>query len=135
MTTHPAGSAILEDPPNPSIAEVQQETYPGPALLVAPNGPWPVTQLPARHGAAYTDTLTTAFTKSLGGPDEKRKRVLLDADGDIRVSFTGNQGSGMIVHADVNGVARLELTYIGAVYLAAVTSTVECGVLVEYWAD
>lgn len=132
MTTKPEQS-IVEDPPNPDVAEVQQRSYPGPALKVCPDGPWPSIEVPTRHGAAGTETLSTTLTKILGGPDEKRKRVVIDADGDFFIAFTPT-GQGMAVHA-ANGLARIEVTYIGAIYLKAATGTVEAGWLAEYWAD
>jgi hypothetical protein len=134
MTTHPGGSEVMEPLPNPSVDEVNQETYPGPALLVTMAGPTTVAELPARHGAAFTHTATAALTKVLGGPDEKRKRVVLDAAVSFKVAFTPT-GQGMLVHAGLNNTARLELTYIGPVYLATLVDPADVGVLVEYWAD
>ena len=132
MTTK-VEQSIVEDPPNPDVAEVQQRTYPGPALKVCPDGPWPTVLVPARHAAAGTETVDTTLRKILGGLDEKRKRVVLDGAASFRVAFTPT-GQGMVVHA-ANGLARIEFTYIGAVYLAAVTGTAEVGWLAEYWAD
>lgn len=124
---------VLEDAPNPPVDEVQQRVYPGPALKVCPDGPWPSIELPARHGAAGTETLTTTLAKILGGPDDKRKRVVIDASAAFFLSFTPT-GQGMAVHA-ANGVARIEVQCIGPIYLKAATGTVEAGWLAEYWAD
>lgn len=133
MTTKLDVPPVVEDPPNPPVDEVQQRSYPGPALKVCPDGPWPSIELPTRHGAAGTETLTTSVMKLLGGPDDKRKRVRLDGKADFRLSFTPT-GQGAVIHAQ-SGAAVVEVTYIGALYVAAVTGTVELGWIAEYWAD
>lgn len=140
MTTNPnvATHTVTEDPPNPDVAEVQQRAYPGPALKVCPDGPWPTVLVPAREGAAFTEVLssTTEVRKLLGGPDYKRKRVWINTDADVFVSFTGTAGTGMRLHGAAAVQGAVEITYIGPIFVQlAAAGTANVGVLVEYWAD
>lgn len=129
-------SNVPEDLPNPSVPDVQQREIPLPAVLVKPDGPVTTHELPTRRAAAFTEVLTdTTYHKVLSGPDEKRKRVVISTDGDLFVSFTGATGSGMRLHGAAAIQGTVEITYIGAIWIAAVSGTVNVGFLVEYWAD
>lgn len=131
MGTHP----ITLDPPNPPVEEVQQREYPVHPLPVKLTGPAHTQELPAREGAAFTEVLTTTMQKVVGGPDPKRKQIILSCDGDILISFTGNQGSGARFHGAAAVGPVIPISYQGAIYAQAVTGTVNLGVIVEYWAD
>jgi hypothetical protein len=129
---------IVEDPPEPTVAELQQREILAPALLVHPDGPFPVRLLPAVAAAAGTESVaSTAKLKILGGPDLKRKRVVILCDGDILVSFNSNTGSGIRLHGSSNNQGELEITYIGEIYISLPSGTtpVNVGWLAEYWAD
>jgi len=126
---------FIEDLPNPELAELQQRQVLAPVLLVKPDGPVTGHELPCRRGAAGTEVLaSTTMVKILGGPDDKRKRVVISADGDILVSLTGNTGSGMRLH----GVAGpLEVTCVQPIWISLPSGStpVNVGWLAEYWAD
>lgn len=128
------GTEFVEDPPNPEAADVFQREIIAPALLVHHDGPVQSIEMPARGGAAFTESFAmgdVAFRKSLGGPDPKRKIVRLFATAGYVVSFTGNPGSGAQMPAG-NAV----ITFDGPIYLSgtAVAATV-VGVIVENWTE
>lgn len=129
------GTGILEDPPNPETPEVQQREILAPALLVHPDGPVGVKELPSQNGAAFTETIAAADTtphKMLAGPDEKRKLVRLAADQAFYVSFKSTSGSGAYVPANTQVV----IGYIGQIWVRAATSNAtNVGAIVEYWAE
>lgn len=123
----------IDQPINQDVVEIFQEDYQVPVVMVKQDGPVTTHELPTMHGAAFTEVLSdTAYRKILSGPDEKRKRVVITTDGDIFISFTGAAGSGLRLDS---AVGLIEITYVGNIWIAAVTGTVNVGVLVEYWAD
>jgi hypothetical protein len=123
-------------PPNPPVTEVYEREILAPALLVHPDGPWPSVEVPARKGAAYTETVASSTPqKTLSGPDEKRKRVTITTDTNVLIAFTGNAGAGLLLPS---AAGKISFTYIGPVWLSlpsGVAGPAHVGVLVEYWAD
>lgn len=128
------GTTEINQPERQDVVEIFQEDYEVPVVMVKQDGPITTHELPTTHGAAFTEQITTSYTKILAGPDEKRKRVVINCDATIFLSFTGNAGSGMRL-GTASSSGQLTLTYIGPIYVAALTGTVNVGVLVEYWAD
>jgi hypothetical protein len=131
------GTGIMEDPPNPETSEVLQREILAPALLVHPDGPVGVKELPAVAGAAFTEILTddAEIRKVLGGPDPKRKSVTFSGDNDFFISFKSTS-RGARIHAGTNATAVVTITYQGPIYLSCgFDGTTNVGVIVEYWAE
>jgi hypothetical protein len=129
---------IVEDPPEPTVPELQQREILAPALLVHPDGPVSVRLLPAVAAAAGTESIaSTTKLKILGGPDYKPKRVVIICDGDILVSFNSNTGSGMRLHGAAAVQGQVEITYIGEIFISLPSGAtpVNVGWLAEYWAE
>lgn len=130
------GTTNINQPVNQDVVEIFQEDYQVPVVMVKQDGPVTTHELPTMHGAAFTEVLSdTNYRKILSGPDEKRKRVVITTDGDLFISFTGATGSGLRLHGAAAVQGQIEITYVGSIWVAAVTGTVNVGVLVEYWAD
>ena len=121
-----------EYPPNPDVAEVQQQptphkTLPVPVELAAPAA---VRQMPSKHSGVFAQHLTTDFVSVLGR-DIKRRGVVLIADVDWLYSHTGNAGSGVPWYAKV----PMPIGHTDAIYAAVATSTGTLSVVAESWAD
>lgn len=126
--------------PSPDLEDVQQVEPPDSVIHIAPVavrqvGPVATNELPCRMGAAFTQILTTDMQTVVSGPDDKRKQVRFTADGSFRLSFTGAAGSGALFVVAAGGSVTFPVTYIGQIWAASVTSTVNLGVIAEYWAD
>lgn len=133
-------SGIEQFDPSPDLDDVQQVEPVGAIIHMAPVavhqvGPVGTNELPCRMGAAFTQILTTDMQTVLSGPDDKRKRVLFTADGSFRLSFTGGAGSGALFTVAAGSSITFPVTYIGQIWAASVASTVNLGVVAEYWAD
>jgi hypothetical protein len=124
------GTGIPEDLPTPELEELQQRDVPLPALLVKPDGPVTVHELPAKAGPMFKQALTTDFQHVLGA-DLKRGRTVLLADADWEISTNRNAGSGVPWPADV----PMYVPHCDVVYARVPTSTGNLSVVTGVWAD
>lgn len=124
-------------------ADVEQEQTIGPAILVRPDGPVTVHNLPSRSGPVTRDQLTsTAWTKVLS-QDLRRKRAVLVFVRTVgttdAIVVIGRGGSGTIAAASaapwpIN--VPLPIEHCDALYAAAIGSdTMVCTAVTELWAD
>lgn len=128
MGTNP-NTNIDEDPPYPSVPDLQQREILAPALLVKPDGPVLTHQLPSRTGPMSSVPLGTTLAHILG-PDEKRRRTVLICDVDWLVS-RASSAAGVPWYAKV----PLVLESCDAVYAKVSTGTGTLSVIPEMWAD
>jgi len=125
---------VVEPAATPDLPDVQQREILAPALLIHPDGPVWTHELPCENAAGFTEVpASTTMVKILAGPDRKRKRVNLYPDGAILVSFTGRDGSGCRVPANM----PFSTSYVGSIWIALPSGTtpVNVGVTVEYGAE
>jgi hypothetical protein len=119
----------VEDPPDPSLPELQQRELPFPTVPVEIPGKVRVQPLPARNSSANVFPMDTKLRRVLGA-DPKRSRVQLVS---TVAWLYGRTASGESVPWPAN--VPCVVTHSDEIYAAVPTSTGNLAVIAEYYAD
>lgn len=121
---------VMEDPPAPNLADLEQREVVYPAVPVQVEGTVLIQQQPNRTGFATNESLTTAPPMMVLGADPRR--AVAHLIGSAAWLYRASQ-SGMPVTVPANTI--LTITHSGAVWAASVTGSVTLGVIGENYAQ
>lgn len=122
------GGRMIEDPPNPDLADLQQRELPLPVVPVRHEGPVRTLAMPARSGPAFTVPLGTSPAHVVA-EDPRRAAVLLVAT--VAWNYwAGRSKQAVPIPANV----VLTIHHCGEIYASGATPG-DLSVITEVYAD
>jgi len=122
-------TVMVEPPPDPELADLQQQNLPMPTVPVSVEGKVRVLHLPNRNSAIEAFAMDTTQRRVLAA-DPKRARTVLVSTSAWNLARTK---SGQTAPIPANVV--ITLTHSDEVYASVPTSTGTLAVISEYYAD
>jgi hypothetical protein len=121
---------LIEDPPNPTLDELQQRDLPVPSVPVRVDGQVKVYNLPARSGPVVVVDIDTTTTQPILSADPKRSLATLIVD---TAWYYKNRSNGQELPWPAN--VPLVLTHCDEVWARAQSEDGTLSGITEYYAE
>lgn len=133
--TEPATHPVLEDPPQPDLAEYQQrEVFDLPTVPVRLDGPAAVTRLPNRKFTTVTEALGAAPARILYNDPSRARAVVVMYSAtatDNWVCMSSSSGQSVVIPANV----PIVFEHCDEVWAKVGVGFLSLAVMIENWAD